>query len=73
MCIMIDYSKKALVHSKTGKEVHPSCFDDLVLYHAYLISSKYEVEAQKQLKAVFKGELVITNLHNNIQKFIPKN
>jgi len=62
MCIMIDYKKKTLVNSKTQDKVKPACFDDLVQYHAYLISSKHPKQAQDKLRAVFDGEKVMTEL-----------
>ena len=62
MCILIDTKNKALVESKTGDMVQPACFDDLISYHAYLITGKHPKQAHQALKDVFKGEKVITKL-----------
>lgn len=70
MCIYIDSQNKALINSKSGKSVHPSCWDDLVQYHAYLLTSKHPEHAQQVLKNVFKGEKVISDMikHNHKEK-----
>jgi hypothetical protein len=62
MCILIDTKHKALVNSKTNEKVYPACFDDLIQYHAYLLCSKHPEQAQQKLKAVFKGEKVISDM-----------
>ena len=67
MCILIDTKHKALVCSKTGNKVYPACFDDLIAYHAYLLSSKHPKQAEQKLKDVFAGEKVITELTKRAQ------
>lgn len=62
MCILINREERALIDSKTGQIVRPSCFDDLVAYHAYLISGKNNKLANQVLKDVFAGEKVISNM-----------
>jgi len=62
MTIYIDSKHKALVCSKTGDKVYPSCFNDLIQYHSYLLTSKHPEEAPKKLKAVFKGEKVVSDM-----------
>ena len=66
MCILIDTKNKMLIESKTGETVSPSCFDDLIQYHAYLCGGKYPEEAQRALKRVFKGERIMHDMlvHN---------
>ena len=62
MCILIDTKHKALVDSKTGKKVYPSCFDDLIAYHSYLLGSKHPKQACQALEDVFKGEKLISKM-----------
>ena len=61
MCILIDPKHKALVDSKTGKSMKPSCFDDLIAYHAYLLG-RHPKQANQMLKDVFGGEKVMSNM-----------
>lgn len=71
MCkIKINMKEKALVHSKTGDILRPSCFDDLVAVHSYLVGFQRVKEADKLLKRVFEGEMVITNMIEKAQKAI---
>lgn len=62
MTILIDTKNKALVELKTGEVVYPSCFDDLIAYHAYLVGGKHPKQACQALKDVFKGEKVISKM-----------
>lgn len=68
MCILIDTKNKTLIDSKTGDTVKPSCFDDLIAYHSYLLTSKHPKLAHQTLKDVFKGEKVITNMIESFNK-----
>lgn len=63
MTLLVDFKHKALIDSKSGDKAFPTCFDELMDYHAYLLNSKHPNEAQRILKRVFEGELVITNMH----------
>ncbi len=62
MRILIDTKNKALVESNTGEAVYPSCFDDLIAYHAYLVAGKHPKQACQVLKDVFKGEKVVSKM-----------
>lgn len=69
MChIKINLEEKALVNTKTAQILRPSCFDTLVIYHAYLISTQEHQQADDLLKKVFKGEKVISDMINQAQK-----
>lgn len=69
MChIKINLEEKALVNTKSGKIVRPSCFDTLAAYHSYLLSSRKYEEADDILKKVFKGEKVISKMIERAQK-----
>lgn len=46
----------------TGEKIFPTCFNDLALYYSYVCGTEGVAEGQKVLKAVFKGEKVISNL-----------
>jgi hypothetical protein len=68
MCILINYEKKALVDSKSGKKCKPTCFDDLVAYHAYLLSRGHGKFAQQMLSDVYHdSEKVISKMIKSIQ------
>ena len=69
MCILIDPKNKALIDSKTQTKVFPACFDDLVQYHAYLLTGKHPKMAQQCLKDVFKGERVITGIVEGVKQW----
>ncbi len=63
MCeIHINLKEKALVRSKDGEVIRPSCWYDLISYHSYLIDTSEEKEAKELLKKVFKGEKVISDM-----------
>jgi len=58
----LDPAEKAVVKDTTGEKMYPSCFDDLAIYYSYVCGTEGVAEGQKVLKAVFKGEKVISNL-----------
>lgn len=53
---------KSVVKNDTGEEFFPSCYNDLSQYYSYICGTESNTEGQKVLKAVFKGEKVISNL-----------
>lgn len=61
MCVLVNYKEKALICSKTGKLIRPSCFDDLMTYHSYL-SERHPKRAKTILKDVLEGKSVITDM-----------
>lgn len=72
MCVILNTKEKALVDSITGDILRPSCFDDLVAYHSYLIGIGKSKEAKTLLKDVFKGEKIISNMVEALQKIHTK-
>jgi hypothetical protein len=69
MCkIIINTEEKCLINTKNGKIARPSCFDTLIAYHSYLLSKRQQEQADQILKDVFKGELVIKNMIDKVQK-----
>ena len=64
--IKLDYSKKAVVDTATGRAIAPACWDDLVAYHAYLEGNGNADFAQEKLCDVLHGRLVMTELRRNL-------
>jgi len=69
MTYFINEKEKAIINAKNGDVIRPSCFDDLVLYHNYVLGTDGEKAAMQILKRVVQGEKVISNmvayLHEN--------
>lgn len=66
--IHVNIKERALVNSETGEIVRPTCWDDLIAYHLYLISRKHGQAAQSILQEVFRGERVISKMITASQK-----
>jgi len=59
--IKINEKERALVNCKTGEILRPACWDDLILYHAYL-AGKNAASASVLLDKVFAGEKVMSEM-----------
>lgn len=68
MTYFINQKEKCIVNAKNGDIIRPSCFDDLVLYHNYLLSTSGEKHATQILKRVVQGEKVISDMIAYLQK-----
>jgi hypothetical protein len=66
--IHINRKEKALVNSENGDIIRPTCWDDLLSYHHYLIGRDKSNAAQILLQRVFAGERVISKMVEQAQK-----
>jgi len=67
MSYFINEIERCVVNGKTGEILRPSCYDDLILYHKYILGQQGEKEASNLLKRVVEGEKVMTNMINFIK------
>ncbi len=68
MTIYINHENKCLVNGKTGEIVFPTCWDDLIAYHAYLTSRGLEAAAKGLLKDVISGNKVMSDMINGFNQ-----
>jgi hypothetical protein len=66
--IHINRKERALVNSENGDIIHPTCWDDLLSYHSYLLGRDKPNAAQILLQRVFDGERVISKMIEQSQK-----
>ena len=69
MTIFINEKEKCLIDSKTGEIIRPQCYQDLIAYHAYLLSKNRKSCAQSILKDIVAGEKVISKMIFNHDKY----
>lgn len=67
MTYFINEKEKCLVNAKNGEIIRPSCFDDLILYHRYVLSAEGEKAAMQVLRRVVHGEKVISDMVKYLQ------
>jgi hypothetical protein len=64
----INHQEKAIVCGETGELLRPTCWNDLVLYHSYILGTEKNKKAANQLlRDVFRGEMVMTNMAKRVQ------
>jgi hypothetical protein len=68
MCkYFINEKERCIVKSDTGDVLRPTCINDLIAYHAYLLSRGQDKAAQNMLRDVAKGEKVISKMIAKMQ------
>lgn len=68
MCkYFINENERCIVKSDSGDIIRPICIDDIMSYHAYLISRGHDKQAQHLLRDVAKGEMVISKMINKMR------
>jgi hypothetical protein len=67
MTYFINETEKCIINGKNGDIIKPSCIDDLIIYHKYVLDSEGEREASQLLKRVVNGEKVISDMIHWVQ------
>lgn len=68
MCkYFINVTERCIIKADTGAIIRPTCIDDVISYHAYLLSRGQEKAAKDLLKDVAKGEMVISKMVNKMR------
>lgn len=62
-------NEKCIINAKNGEIIRPSCFNDLVLYHNYVLDTDGEKAALQILKRVAQGEKVISDMVEYLQEY----
>lgn len=70
MCIIkINYEERALIDTRDGEVLRPSCFDSLAALYSYKKQKGWDQAADDMLLRVFEGEKVITNMEREAQAY----